>query len=450
MRSERGALAGGRVGAARAALVLALCLASVVPAAAPSATADDNTPPSGYPTWADVQAAKANVDSAKAESDRIASLLTTVESSAADASAKAVSAGAAYAKAAQAVKDQQQVVAALEQESAKRAAERDAAQRNAGQFAADSYMGGSPSDPIETLSVLGQQDGIGRLQTLQVLGDQAAQAVTDYRVAANAATAAEEKSRAAKDALADLAATAAQQLSAAQDAQKQAQDAVSQTQQHENTLLAQLADLKGTSANVERGYREGQAAQAAYEAAQEAKRRAAEQAALEAQRRAAAEAAAQAAAQRAQQQAQQAPQQQAIQQQNAAAAAQQAASVPAPVVIPPPPPPVVSPGVGVTDDPAGAQAYASGQLGGYGWGGGEYGCLVNLWNKESSWMTDATNPSSGAYGIAQALPPSKYSTAGSDWLTSYQTQITWGLGYIRDRYGSPCGAWAHEVANNWY
>lgn len=431
--------------AARGALVLALCLASVVPAAAPSATADDNTPPSGYPTWADVQAAKANVDSAKAESDRIASLLTTVESSAADASAKAVSAGAAYAKAAQAVKDQEQVVAALEQESAKRASERDAAQRTAGQFAADSYMGGSPSDPIETLSVLGQQDGIGRLQTLQVLGDQAAQAVTDYRVAANAATAAEEKSRAAKDALADLAATAAQQLSAAQDAQKQAEDVVSQTQQHENTLLAQLADLKGTSANVERGYREGQAAQAAYEAAQEAKRRAAEQAALEAQRRAAAEAA----AQRAQQQAQQAAQQQALQRQSAAAA-QQPAPAPAPVVIPPPPPPVVSPGVGVADDPAGAQAFASSQLGGYGWGGGEYGCLVNLWTKESSWMTDATNPSSGAYGIAQALPPSKYSTAGSDWLTSYQTQITWGLGYIRDRYGSPCGAWAHEVADNWY
>lgn len=449
MRSERGVLAGGRAGAARAALVLALCLASVVPAAAPSATADDNTPPSGYPTWADVQAAKANVDSAKAESDRIASLLTTVEASAADASAKAVAAGASYARAAQAVKDQEQVVAALEQEAAKRASERDAAQRTAGQFAADSYMGGSPTDPIQTLSVLGQQDGIGRLQTLQVLGDQAAQAVTDYRVAANAATAAEEKSRAAKDALADLAATAAQQLSAAQDAQKQAQEAVDQTQQHENTLLAQLADLKGTSANVERGYREGQAAQAAYEAAQEAKRRAAEQAALEAQRRAAAQAAAERAQQQAQLAAQQQAQQQAAAQQNAAAV-QQPAAAPAPVVIPPPPPPVVSPGVGVTDDPAGAQAYASGQLGGYGWGGGEYGCLVNLWNKESSWMTDATNPSSGAYGIAQALPPSKYSTAGSDWLTNYRTQITWGLGYIRDRYGSPCGAWAHEVANNWY
>ncbi|MFC8411096.1 hypothetical protein [Arthrobacter sp. NPDC057259] len=77
-------------------------------------------------------------------------------------------------------------------------------------------------------------------------------------------------------------------------------------------------------------------------------------------------------------------------------------------------------------------------------------CLVKLWNQESSWMTNATNPSSGAYGVAQALPPEKYSSTGSDWLTNYRTQISWGLGYIAGRYGSPCFAWDHEVSNNWY
>lgn len=65
-------------------------------------------------------------------------------------------------------------------------------------------------------------------------------------------------------------------------------------------------------------------------------------------------------------------------------------------------------------------------------------------------MTNATNPSSGAYGVAQALPPEKYSSTGSDWLTNYRTQIDWGLGYIAGRYGSPCGAWDHETSNNWY
>jgi hypothetical protein len=77
-------------------------------------------------------------------------------------------------------------------------------------------------------------------------------------------------------------------------------------------------------------------------------------------------------------------------------------------------------------------------------------CLSRLWTQESSWLTDATNPSSGAYGIAQALPPDKYYSAGSDWLSNYRTQIDWGLAYIRDRYGSPCNAWQHEMGFNWY
>jgi hypothetical protein len=41
-------------------------------------------------------------------------------------------------------------------------------------------------------------------------------------------------------------------------------------------------------------------------------------------------------------------------------------------------------------------------------------------------------------------------SAGSDWQTNPSTQIRWGLTYIHDRYGSPCGAWAHEQSANWY
>ena len=40
--------------------------------------------------------------------------------------------------------------------------------------------------------------------------------------------------------------------------------------------------------------------------------------------------------------------------------------------------------------------------------------------------------------------------AGSDWLTNPVTQIRWGLGYIKSRYGSPCGAWSHFRSHNWY
>ncbi|MEV6526943.1 lytic transglycosylase domain-containing protein [Longispora sp. NPDC051575] len=77
-------------------------------------------------------------------------------------------------------------------------------------------------------------------------------------------------------------------------------------------------------------------------------------------------------------------------------------------------------------------------------------CLASLWKKESGWNTAAKNSSSGAYGIPQALPGSKMASAGADWQTSAETQIRWGLGYIKGRYGNPCGAWSHSKATGWY
>jgi hypothetical protein len=96
-----------------------------------------------------------------------------------------------------------------------------------------------------------------------------------------------------------------------------------------------------------------------------------------------------------------------------------------------------------------AQTFAAKAVAGRGWAPSEFSCLVNLWNRESGWNTHAYNPS-GAYGIPQALPGSKMAAAGPDWQNSYQTQITWGLGYIAGSYGSPCGAWAHSNAFGWY
>ncbi|MFC7326762.1 transglycosylase SLT domain-containing protein [Marinactinospora rubrisoli] len=94
---------------------------------------------------------------------------------------------------------------------------------------------------------------------------------------------------------------------------------------------------------------------------------------------------------------------------------------------------------------------ARAMLADFGWGEDQFsGCLEPLWEKESNWNPSAQNPSSGAYGIPQALPGDKMATAGSDWRTNPATQIEWGLGYIEDRYGSPCEAWAHSQANGWY
>lgn len=76
-----------------------------------------------------------------------------------------------------------------------------------------------------------------------------------------------------------------------------------------------------------------------------------------------------------------------------------------------------------------------------GWTGDQWTCLYNLWMRESNWNYQAQNPSSGAFGIPQALPGSKMSSAGDDWQTNPATQITWGLDYIDGRYGTPCNAW---------
>ncbi|GLW96956.1 lytic transglycosylase domain-containing protein [Microtetraspora sp. NBRC 16547] len=84
------------------------------------------------------------------------------------------------------------------------------------------------------------------------------------------------------------------------------------------------------------------------------------------------------------------------------------------------------------------------------WPGTQFQCLDSLWTRESGWNHRAENPSSGAYGIPQALPGDKMSGTGLDWRFNPLTQIRWGLRYIRTRYGSPCGAWGHFQSYNWY
>jgi len=86
----------------------------------------------------------------------------------------------------------------------------------------------------------------------------------------------------------------------------------------------------------------------------------------------------------------------------------------------------------------------------FGFGSDQMACLDPLWEGESGWRVDADNPYSSAYGIPQALPGSKMATAGADWATNPATQIRWGLGYIADRYGSPCSAWGFKQSHGWY
>ncbi|MFG2717393.1 transglycosylase SLT domain-containing protein [Streptomyces sp. NPDC048416] len=81
---------------------------------------------------------------------------------------------------------------------------------------------------------------------------------------------------------------------------------------------------------------------------------------------------------------------------------------------------------------------------------GQFQCFSHIVNNESSWNYQATNSGSGAYGLVQALPGNKMASVGSDWQTNPATQIKWGLNYMNERYGSPCGAWSYWQSHSWY
>ena len=86
----------------------------------------------------------------------------------------------------------------------------------------------------------------------------------------------------------------------------------------------------------------------------------------------------------------------------------------------------------------------------YHWTSWQFRYLNLLWMRESGWNPFAYNHSSGAYGIPQAVPGDKMASAGANWRTSARTQIIWGMGYIRGRYGDPWNAWQHELRYGWY
>jgi hypothetical protein len=99
----------------------------------------------------------------------------------------------------------------------------------------------------------------------------------------------------------------------------------------------------------------------------------------------------------------------------------------------------------------GPRQIAKAMLGNFHWSAArQFPYLDKLWNRESGWRVHAYNRYSGAQGIPQADPGRKMASAGPNWSTSATTQIRWGLRYIQSRYGSPRGAWEHEINAGWY
>lgn len=135
--------------------------------------------------------------------------------------------------------------------------------------------------------------------------------------------------------------------------------------------------------------------------------------------------------------------QQQTQQQTASAAPAPAANTPAPA-------PSSNPDSLVHATPEQAKLFAQGAAAQMGWTGKEWEDLLWLWNRESGWRWNAENPSSHAYGIPQALPGNKMSSAGANWHEDAAIQISWGLSYIKSKYKTPSGAVKHSREIGWY
>ncbi|UOE45129.1 hypothetical protein [Agromyces larvae] len=377
-----------RATAALAAIATAVALSLAWPSLA---AADE------YPSWDEVEAAKADVASRESEANRIEALIGDLEAEAGRLGDAAVAAAAESRDADEAHRTATARAAALH---ARADAAQQAADASAGRFARVAALLSRDGGVAPTLRLLlrtGADRPTGRSdQLLSDLGRTTR--LADLNAAAAARAAAGRATAAALTAQADVAASerdrlareAADRAAAAQAAHEAAEARVLEQRATVQTLYEQLASLRDRTADLERRYRIGEQARA-------------EAAAREA----------------------------------AAAAANAGLST-----APPPP--------GVVVDPAAAKAYARQAIGAYGWGDGEFRCLELLWTRESSWRADAYNASSGAYGIPQSLPGAKMASAGDDWRTNANTQINWGLAYISARYGAPCSAWAHSEAVNWY
>ncbi len=359
-----------------------------------------------YPSWADVEAARSTTATTQTAVVRITALLSGLHATAAALGDAAVVANGAAATA-QADSGTAAARAAVLSARLSVASEKTrAANVQLGRIGAQLYRAGSVGVVTRLLlSADGGADLLYRLGVTTRLGETTAGIQQDALAQANVVQSASKEAAAAAAERDRLARTAQSRAAAAVTAERTADEQLAVQSATAGVLVAQLASLKNSTAETERSYLAGVAADEAYKTQQAQAARAAEAAA------------AQAAAGR------------------GAAGGGGSGTAPSP---------------GTVVDPAAARAYASSAVSARGWSQGEFSCLVSLWNRESGWRADAYNADSGAYGIPQSLPGSKMASAGSDWRSNAATQIDWGLGYLAGRYGTPCGAWAHSESVNWY
>ncbi|CAM5398558.1 M23 family metallopeptidase [Leifsonia shinshuensis] len=245
----------------------AIALTGVVGSIAAPAYADQ------YPSWQDVQNAKANEAAASAQVTRITSLIAQLDQEVSDTQAAAVKRGEEL-QAAVAAFDEADIKARdLEAQTAASQAKADAAGAQAGKLAAQLYRTGGRN---LTANILLSGNGAGgtspetlltNLGSMSKLAEQSDRVYTDATVAQNTAKALAAQAEAAKAVREKLRVTATAALQAAVAAAKAAQDKLAEQQKQIVVMQAQLAALRDVTAKEVAGYEAGVAAEAAAAAA---------------------------------------------------------------------------------------------------------------------------------------------------------------------------------------
>jgi cell wall-associated NlpC family hydrolase len=210
-----------------------------------------------YPSWADVQHAQQDEAATSAEIAKIEDLLVKLESDA-DALGKVAQ---------QKGEDYNAAKAALDAASAKSAtlqSQVDAAQaratvsaQRAGQLIAQLARTGGGSLTLGLMMSQDSGDLLSSLGTVSKLTEQSSLIYKQALADKNAAQALTDQSKAAEKKRKALAATAQQALDAAKKASDAALAQVAEQQTAADQMYAQLATLKGTTADVEAGYAAG-------------------------------------------------------------------------------------------------------------------------------------------------------------------------------------------------
>ncbi|MCX7523053.1 C40 family peptidase [Microbacterium sp. STN6] len=244
-----------------------------------------------YPSWNDVQQAKANVAKQQAMISQITTLIEGLQKAADEAGRQSMMADEAYLEAKAALESATQKAADLEKQAQAAAEKAKTSQMRAGLLASHLARSGGQNLSVDLLIKGGEGKSadnlLYQLGTMSKLTQQSqriyAEAESD-RNNAESLTAQAEAAQKERQQRADAASAALEKAHAAEAASRAA---VATEQEKSTELISQLATLKNTSVEVEAGYLKGEA---------ERKAAAAAAAAAAAERRRQAEAAAAAAA----------------------------------------------------------------------------------------------------------------------------------------------------------